>query len=133
MLSVSNLPALTIKDLKEATKQDKNLTKLIQTVERKNGHIQFQRIYIQQNGQHMTYSKRTQDLCYQKHRHRTQNSSRNGLYKTVAKKQHFDAERLIRNCTASVLNQPLHEDQPPRHCIKLGIDLVGSIMNASLP
>ena len=48
----------------------------------------------------------------------------------------IDIERMIRNCNACVLNQPLHEDQPlqplelpPRPWTKLGIDLVGPIGN----
>ncbi|XP_051804922.1 uncharacterized protein K02A2.6-like [Acanthochromis polyacanthus] len=48
----------------------------------------------------------------------------------------LDVERLIRNCSACVLNQPLHEDQPlqpvelpPRPWTKIGIDLVGPIQN----
>lgn len=48
----------------------------------------------------------------------------------------LDVERLIRNCSVCVLNQPLHEDQPlqplklpPRPWTKLGVDLVGHIQN----
>lgn len=48
----------------------------------------------------------------------------------------LDVERLIRNCSACVLNQPLHGDQPlqplelpPRPWTKIGIDLVGPIQN----
>uniref|UniRef100_A0A3P9KEY2 Gypsy retrotransposon integrase-like protein 1 n=1 Tax=Oryzias latipes TaxID=8090 RepID=A0A3P9KEY2_ORYLA len=48
----------------------------------------------------------------------------------------LDVERLIRNCSACVLNQPLHEDQPlqplelpPRPWTKIGMDLVGPIQN----
>lgn len=48
----------------------------------------------------------------------------------------LDVERLIRNCSACVLNQPLQEDQPlqpvelpPRPWTKIGMDLVGPIQN----
>lgn len=51
----------------------------------------------------------------------------------------MDAERMIRNCNACVLNQPLYEDQPlhplelpPRPWTKLGVDLVGPIENVYL-
>ncbi len=48
-------------------------------------------------------------------------------------------EKMINNCNACVLNQPMHEDQPlhplelpPRPWTKLGVDLVGPIQNVYL-
>lgn len=47
-----------------------------------------------------------------------------------------DVERMVKNCNACVLNQPLHEDQPlhplelpPRPWTKIGVYLVGPIQN----
>lgn len=46
----------------------------------------------------------------------------------------LDVERIVRDCAACIMNQPLQEDQPltslelpPRPWTKLGIDLVGPI------
>ncbi len=51
----------------------------------------------------------------------------------------MDVEKMINNCNACVLNQPMHEDQPlhplelpPRPWTKLGVDLVGPIQNVYL-
>ena len=154
-VTMHDLQAMTLEDIKHSTAEDETLKQLMTIVETGNWPdptpLELQP-YERCSSELSTYDglilrghrivlpkqkvRQAMKIAHETHQGvvRTKQYLRSKFYWP---NMDLDVERLVRNCSACVLNQPLHDDQPlqplelpPRPWTKLGIDIVGPIENS---
>lgn len=150
----SDVPAMTLDDIRKDTQEDDTLNQLISIIEtgqwptHMTEELQSYKKYAEELSTHNGLILRAHRIVLPKSKTKQAMQIAHETHQGVVRTKQFlrskfywpnmdiDIERLTGNCNACILNQALHEDQPlqplelpPRPWTKLGIDLVGPIDN----